>query len=589
MRETTRRRLVVMALVLPTLAGSGVSGAAPEVATRVRRPTALALVDGGRLLLAANARSGSISVIDTASHRLEAEHDVGKGLADLAPLPDGTHLLAADAAANEVLLLERHGVSLGVVSRVEVSPDPIRVVAIRGGSSAVVASRWPRRLTVLAMAEPPRPGLELVRTIELPFSPREMVDLPGDAGLVVADAFGGKLALVDVAGGSVRSVRSLPAHNIRGLALAPDGKALAVSHQALNPLARTTFDDVHWGLLVSNHVRVLEVNAILKPWGDLLEASRLIDLGDVGRGAGDPSALVPDAGGGLVVALEGVGELGIVPRAGRPQRRVAVGRHPTALAAAADGKTVYVADGFDDTISVVDLAGGRRVASVTLGPRPEETLAERGARLFRDARLSHDGWMSCQSCHTDGHSSGLSSDTLGDGSYGAAKRIPSLLGVAATGPWTWTGSIARLEDQVRQSIQTTMQGPKGAAGDENVQALTAYLRTLPPLSPALTANRPVGDDAASRGRATFRARKCDTCHVPPEYTAAERFDVGLDDEVGNRAFNPPSLLGVSRREPLLHDGRAATLEDLFTRHRHPRETPFEPREVADLVAFLRTL
>ena len=53
--------------------------------------------------------------------------------------------------------------------------------------------------------------------------------------------------------GSLRSVRSLPAHNIRGLALAPDGKSLVIAHQTLNPLARTTFDDVHWGLLVNNH------------------------------------------------------------------------------------------------------------------------------------------------------------------------------------------------------------------------------------------------------------------------------------------------------------------------------------------------
>ena len=81
--------------------------------------------------------------------------------------------------------------------------------------------------------------------------------------------------------------------------------------------------------------------------------------------------------------------------------------------------------------------------------------------------------MSCQSCHTDGHTNNLLSDTLGDGSYGAPKRVPSLLGVAATGPWTWTGSIARLEDQVRKSIATTMHGSKPT--DEQVADLTAYL------------------------------------------------------------------------------------------------------------------
>src|SRR3954471_18394663 len=98
MMRTTPKRIDVMAFVVQALAavivGRGVSGGEP--AARVRRPEALALVDEGRLLLAANARSGSISVIDPIARRLLAEHDVGKGLVDLAPLPDGTHLLAVD-------------------------------------------------------------------------------------------------------------------------------------------------------------------------------------------------------------------------------------------------------------------------------------------------------------------------------------------------------------------------------------------------------------------------------------------------------------------------------------------------------------
>jgi cytochrome c peroxidase len=151
--------------------------------------------------------------------------------------------------------------------------------------------------------------------------------------------------------------------------------------------------------------------------------------------------------------------------------------------------------------------------------------------------------------------------------------------------------VARLEDQVRKSIQTTMHGPETAPSDEHVEALAAYLRALPPLSPALalTDIQRAKDVAVLHGRQVFQARKCDGCHVPPEYTAPERFDVGLVDEVGNREFNPPSLRGVSRREPFLHDGRAASLEALFQRHRHPRESVMTPQEIADLVAFLRTL
>ena len=89
--------------------------------------------------------------------------------------------------------------------------------------------------------------------------------------------------------------------------------------------------------------------------------------------------------------------------------------------------------------------------------------------------------MSCHSCHTDGHTNNLLSDTLGDGSYGAPKRVPSLLGVAETGPWTWTASVARLEDQVQKSIATTMHGTK--LPESQISDLTAYLATLAPPSP----------------------------------------------------------------------------------------------------------
>src|SRR5262249_34655838 len=156
---------------------------------------------------------------------------------------------------NALLLLDWHDGAIHVLARQQVSPDPARILITREGTSCVVASRWSRRLTVLEVEQPSaageHPTLRIGRTIDLPFSPRELVELPERAGLLVADAFGGKLALVDFRKGSLASVRSLPAvHNIRGLALAPDGRSLVMAHQAQSPLARSTFDDIHWGLLV---------------------------------------------------------------------------------------------------------------------------------------------------------------------------------------------------------------------------------------------------------------------------------------------------------------------------------------------------
>ena len=76
---------------------------------------------------------------------------------------------------------------------------------------------------------------------------------------------------------------------------------------------------------------------------------------------------------------------------------------------------------------------------------------------------------------------------------------------------------------------------------------------------------------------------------PPNFTSPDRYDVGLYDEMGNREFNPPSLRGVSRRDSLLHDGRAKSIEDVLQNAQHPRGLELKAQEIADLTAFLRTL
>jgi cytochrome c peroxidase len=141
-------------------------------------------------------------------------------------------------------------------------------------------------------------------------------------------------------------------------------------------------------------------------------------------------------------------------------------------------------------------------------------------------------------------------------------------------------AVAVLPDQPER------QGPKPS--DEQAAELTAYLKSL--LPPAGTKTGGAVDPAAvPRGRAVFDAHQCASCRAPPEYTSAERYDVGLADEVGNREFNPPSLRAVSRRDALLHDGRARSLEDVLRMERHPRGLKLLAREIDVLVAFVQTL
>lgn len=589
-RVATVSLALLTTLVLLQIVVAG-SPAPLSLATRHRQPVALVVARDGGTLFVANSRSGSLSVIDLGAARVATECEVGRSLSGIALLPDDIHLLATDRTAGELILLERKASDVRVVSRLDVGPDPVGVHISADGSACMVASLWPRRVTAIDLV---RENEKMVvprirRTVELPFSPRNMLEIREGTKWIVADAFGGRLAVLDVKRDALDLVRTLPAHNIRGLVVSPDGRKLGIAHQVLHRLARTSFEDVHWGSLIGNHLRFVSLDAVLGKGSDadLLRTSRTLNLGEVGDAAGDPSAAVSDGMGNHVIALAGVGEVTIARGPGESQWRVSVGRQPTAVAVSRDKGTVYVADTADDTVSVVDIASSARRATISLGPRPSQSAVERGEQLFHDAKLSHDGWMSCHSCHTDGHTNGLVNDTLGDGSFGAPKRVPSLLGVGSTGPWTWTGSMERLEGQVRKSIETTMQGPKPT--EAQVEDLTAYLRTLVPPTPAQTSASRIDDPAVIRGAAVFRSRECATCHAEPDYTVTGRFDVGLVDEVGNRKFNPPSLRGVSRREPLLHDGRAAGLVEVFRNHGHPRGLELTSQEIGDLVAFLKSL
>jgi YVTN family beta-propeller protein len=574
-------------LALPGVVAS--LGAGPDLPSRVRQPVALSPSDDGSRLFVANGRSGSLSVIDVSTSRVASEIDLGRRLADVALLPGGSHLLAVDPEGDALILVDvRPGIPRAVARRA-VSPDPVRALVLPGGRRCVVASRGSRRLTSLEIGPTAGDGAPVLgpsRALDLPFRPLALASLRGGDRLVVADAFGGRLAVVDPAAGTLIKLWAIPGHNIRGLAASPDGRWLGVAYQVLERSARTKLEDIHFGALMRNTLRVFPVEGVLGPGTDdaLLDESREADLDGFGNGAGDPAALAFDRDGGVVVALAGVGQLAVSGSPTGQLRRVAAGRRPWAVALSPDGQTAYVADAAEDVVWAVGLPSGHRRRAIPLGPRPEPDAAERGERLFFDARLSHDRWMSCHSCHSDGQTNGLLADTLGDGTFGTPKLVPPLLGVGSTGPWAWNGSAVRLEDQVRKSVETTMQGTSPT--DDQVADLTAYLRSL---APPKVLSAAVETGSVERGRAAFHARRCDVCHAPPTYTAPGLYDVGLTDGAGLRKFNPPSLRGVGARQPLLHDGRAATLEDVFLRVGHPRGTSMSPTEAADLAAFLRTL
>ena len=91
-----------------------------------------------------------------------------------------------------------------------------------------------------------------------------------------------------------------------------------------------------------------------------------------------------------------------------------------------------------------------------------------------------------------------------------------------------------------------------------------------------------------------RERRCQTCHRPPLFTNR------LPSEIGTRGardstnyFDTPHLLGIAQSAPYLHDGRAKTLEELWTTYQmddqHGVSSYWSKEQLNDLIEYLKTL
>lgn len=577
------RSSVLVTAAMGMLLLCGVAPAA-ELAAQLRRPAAAALSADEQHLYVANERSGTLSVIDTKDDKIVAEHAVGQRLVDLAALPQQKLWLALDAGAGQLLRLQLNGTAVQVAQRLDIDRTAMRVVLAGDGRRAYVAGKWSRRVHIVEIAADTQ-ALRLGSAIDLSIAPQELQLAKNDTRLIAADAFTGRLAVLDTQAAKLLHVSEFPAHNIRGLAL--HGDKLLVAHQMLNELGHTVENDVHWGLVMTNDLRWLVLDTVLNNGDNLYRGAHVHPLGEPGRGSGDPAGVTVAANGRVLVTLGGTGQIAIGDRSDFALTRLKVGQRPTRAVTSADSRTAWVLNSLSDSVSRIAFDSKQVVTEISLGPTPQLSPAEIGETLFYNARLSLDGWMSCHSCHSDGHTNGQKNDNFSDKTFGAPKRVLSLLTTTDSAPFGWRGTAATLEAQIETSITQTMQGSPPSR--DQVTALAAYLKTLTPPPGIDVARQNVDRAAVDRGEKLFGTLKCANCHAPPSYTTPKLYDVGLKDELEQSTFNPPSLLGVGQRGPYFHDGRAKSLDDVFELHGHQLPRDLSPPELRDLLQFLRSL
>ncbi len=358
------------------------------------------------------------------------------------------------------------------------------------------------------------------------------------------------------------------------------------------------------------------------------EATPLVDsLQDCSGGAGDhpptvltsgnatiplqgPKAVVVDSTGSFVfVVNHDSNNIAVISSTRVPQQNnftglqaangvqsvVSVGAGPTGIALMKSGETAWVYNSLDHSFSRIESVNGilRETKSIPVGKDVLSPDAVAGRKLFfstTDSRMTTLG-LSCGTCHMEGREDGhVWNFTTGP------RQTPTLAGrmLEKTQPLHWDGEFKNMGD-LGHAI-TGRMGGNGITAKMTTQ-ISAYLATLPtadaPFRGAVTKT-----PAQQRGAQVFAKAQCNTCHSTDALTDngfANVGTMGINDSQLRLAngFNTPSLLGISRTAPYLHDGTALTLKERILQgkdgDKHGLTSKLNAEEVNDLVAYLETL
>lgn len=274
---------------------------------------------------------------------------------------------------------------------------------------------------------------------------------------------------------------------------------------------------------------------------------------------------------------------------------------------------------------------------------PSQLEVELGKILFFDPRLSFNDSQSCASCHNPdlGFSDGMA---FGIGALGGklARNAPHLYNLAFSSAMFWDGRATTLEEQVLGPIEAPAEmnipleklipklnsisyykqtfekvyGSEGLTESNLAKAIAAFEKTIisnnSPFDQYLAGNKQAMSPAAIRGLAIFKGKgNCIDCHDGVNFTDDSFHNIGVGDEDTGRfavtgdknmmgAFKTPGLRNITLSSPYLHDGSAATLEeviDLYNRGGNKTDNldklikplHLTEQEKFDLIAFLGAL
>ena len=285
--------------------------------------------------------------------------------------------------------------------------------------------------------------------------------------------------------------------------------------------------------------------------------------------------------------------------------RIPVGRSPKGMVLSPDGALLYVANHLDDTVSVIDTATRKVTRTIGLGGPTELTPQRRGEQLFFDARFAFHGGFSCANCHLESTFDGLQWDLEPDGFGKDIVDNRLLEDVDGTEPFKWNGGNPDLETECGPRTEKFFYRSQSYSREE-LTDLVSYIKSIPArpnryrlpngeLTPAQDRGRDIFERTRRKdGTPIPQSNQCAFCHSGRHYTNQTPVDVG-SGKWSDRSpiVDVPQLTNIALTAPYLHDGSAASLEEIWTvfnpKDTHGVTNDLVKDELNDLIEYLKTL
>lgn len=252
---------------------------------------------------------------------------------------------------------------------------------------------------------------------------------------------------------------------------------------------------------------------------------------------------------------------------------------------AVENGQAYIPTYFSDTLNIVNLKNMTDIKATALVQNRKESNIDKGEKYFNDATYCFQNWQSCNGCHPgDGRTDGLNWDLMNDG-IGNPKNCKSMLFSHVTAPSMISGIRENAEKAVRAGYKYIQFNE---VPEDMARCVDEYLKHLKPVpSPYLIDGQL--SEKAQKGKVVFEKYNCDYCHSGPYYTDCQMHVIG-DDVEFEKGWDTPTLKEVWRTAPYLFDGRAATMQEVFTVYKHGLEkSKITPEEIDELVEYVNSL